>query len=157
MVLQEAILIMQKNIVIYFAHGVVFGLGLNFWLSYESLTRLQPVLYFLGIALIGGCLLSLGFFEYKFRAKVTTKQKWRVALFGVAAASVALAFLNFIQNLGWFVSGGPLMPVNVQTSISPPKFVQLTIYPPNLIYDLLKSTFFAAVAGFAERMVSVFA
>lgn len=45
--------------------------------------------------------------------------------------------------------------VNVQTS-RPSEYARLTIYPPDLIYNLLKSTFIGTIASFGERIVNIF-
>ena len=156
MVFRELILTMQKNIVAYFAHGLMLGLGLNILFSYQILTQPFSFWYYFAIALIVGFMLSFLFFDQKFQAKVTTKQKVRALLFGFTAASVVLAFLSFAQNLVWFISGGPLTRVMAPNATGG-GYSRLTVYPPDLIFNLLKSTFFAAVAGFVERIVAIFA
>jgi hypothetical protein len=152
---RETILTMHRNLVIYFAHGVFLGFGLNVYFSYQTLTGGFSFFGFLADVLIAGSLTSIVFFEGKFKAKVRNKQKWRAILFGVMAASVILAFLSFVQNLAWFRSGGPLTTVMVENAAG--GYSPLTVYPPDLMFNLLKSTFFAAVAGFIERVVGVFA
>lgn len=153
--LREPILTMHRNLVIYFAHGIFLGWGINTYFSYQALAGGFSSLVFLADVLIVGSAISIMLFEGKFKAKVRTKQKWRAILFGVMAASVVLAFLSFVQNLNWFLSGGPLTRVDVPNATG--GFSQLTVYPPDLIFNLLKSTFFAAVAGFIERIVGIFA
>jgi len=147
---------MHKNIVTYFIHGIILGFGVNILFSYQVLSHQSTFWYYFALALILAVGVSLGFLEPKFRAKVTTKQKVKALLFGVTAASVVLAFLSFAQNLAWFMSGGPLTRVMVPNATEG-GYSRLTVYPPDLIFNLLKSTFLAAIAGFIERIVGIFA
>jgi len=155
MVFHTAMATMRRNIIVYFFHGVVLGIGVNYYFSYQVMTHLRSIEFYVSLALSLAPLISFLFFEQKYSSRVKPKQKIKLVLLGITASSTIIAFYSFILNYIWFISGGPLTHVMVPIPGVPGEYTQLTVYPPDLIYNLLKSTFIATVSGFVERIVTV--
>jgi len=149
----RAALIKHRNVIVYFLHGAFLGGGINYYFSYQVMTHPFSIDFYASLILLFAPLISLLFSTQCFWSKVKLREKIKKVLLGIATISTIIAVFSFIQNLAWFISGGYLTIVNVPTG--PGQYVKLTVYPPELIYNLLKSTFLASVSGFMERIIKI--
>ena len=141
----------HRNIIFSFLNGAFLGWGINYYFSYEVMTHPFSIDFYASLILVVVPLMLLllcarAFLEIR-------RQEIKAILLGIAFVSTIFAVFSFGQNLAWFLSRGYL--TNVYAPDGHGGYLRITVYPPELIYNLVKAIFIASVSSFMERIIKI--
>lgn len=139
-----------KRIIIDLSIGCFLGIGINFFFNYQILIEPSSNEQILSRLLLISPLILTGIRLFTHRA---TRKTLRIVLWGIFFISTVFAINSFYQNVEWFSRGGYATIPNIYVMDLEGKRRLLTIYPPELIFNLMKAVFIGSVSGFAGRLI----
>ena len=138
------------NAIIDLGMGCFLGYGINIFFNFQILieapVKEQQFAQFLLV--VAFMLIAIKLLVIR-----NLRKTLRPILLGVFFISTIFAIYSFSENVEWFSKGGYATIPNIYVMDLEGNQRPLTIYPPELIFNLMKSVFVSSVSSFAERLI----